>query len=294
MHKGCLQFILTLYLLFFADIAGAKVKVIPIRIAIGKKMITLRVFSNGRLQRKAMKMRLVNNVKDTIIIKTESGLMYKAPDDAHQPLVTLGEDLIPLTPCEVKEVDVTAFCGNAYAKCPVINAEYAFVRQLDTSLVTTLQYVQRNNLPLGLAQNLVWMYTNNFGIETLYDEWAPVESENFAQYVAKKMNIQPPGQFVNYRIDTSGVGPVIRRKDEKAFVNLRWKQSQVFRNVHVSVYKSDGSLYKRLDGGIVTDRDGSAVVVEFYSKRDPAGTYRVRLHDDANNTIDEKLVTIGG
>lgn len=79
MHKGCLQFILTLYLLFFADIAGAKVKVIPIRIAIGKKMITLRVFSNGRLQRKAMKMRLVNNVRDTIIIKTESGLMYKAP-----------------------------------------------------------------------------------------------------------------------------------------------------------------------------------------------------------------------
>ncbi|MBX2906883.1 MAG: hypothetical protein KF744_12645 [Taibaiella sp.] len=257
-------------------------------------MITLRVFSNGRLQRNAMKMRLVSNVKDTIIIKTETGLMYKAPDDGHQPLVTLGGDLIPLNPCEVKDTAVTAFCGNANAQCPVVDAEYTFVRQLDTSLVTTLQYVRRNNLPLVLAQHLVWMYTNNFGIETLYAESAPVESENFAKYVAGKLKLPPPKQYVNYRIDTSGVGPVVRRKEEKAFVNLRWTQAQVFRNVHVSVYRSDGSLYKRLDGGIVTDRDGSAVVVEFYSKRDPAGIYRVRLHDDANNTIDEKLVTIGG
>jgi len=273
--------------------ALAKAKKVSLKTAISRKLIDVKAFGRGTTGKDALHLQLASATDDSIIVETESGLMFKPDDESRQPLVTLGGDVIALAPHKATEINITAFCGNSSARCPLNGGGYTYLKPLDTSLAGILRYVRKNEIPLDLAQKVVWMFTNGHPLNSVYNPSLPVESQAFAGYVAKKLKQDMPLHFINYRIDNSGHGAMARTDDVKAYVNMAWKTGQGYRNTHVSIYKADGSLYKRIEGGVITDHLGSAVVVELYSKRDPPGTYKVRLHDDANNTIDEKQVSIG-
>lgn len=272
---------------------SARTKKISLKTALSRKLVDLKALGRGTTGKNALHLQLASTVDDTMIIETESGLMFKPDDDSRQPLVTLGGDVIAMAPHQSVDINITAFCGNSSARCPLNGGGYTYLKPLDTTLAGILRYVRMNDIPLDLAQKVVWMFTNAHPLNSVYNPSLPVESQAFAGYVAKKLKQDMPLHFINYRIDNSGHGAMARTDDVKAFVNMAWKTGQGYRNTHVSVYKADGTMYKRIEGGVITDKMGSAVVVELYSKRDPPGTYKVRLHDDANNTIDEKIVSIG-
>lgn len=271
----------------------AKAKKITLKTAISRKLVDVKAFGRGTTGKDALHLQLTSTTEDTIIVETESGLLFKPDDESRQPLVTLGGDVIAMVPHQNVDVNVSAFCGNSSARCPANGGGYSYLKPLDTTLAGILRYVRKNEIPLDLAQKVVWMFTNGHPLNSVYSPSLPVESQAFAAYVAKKLKQDMPLHFINYRIDNSGYGAMARTDDVKAYVNMAWKTGQGYRNMHVSIYKADGTMYKRVEGGVVTDKLGSAVVVELYSKRDPAGAYKVRLHDDANNTIDEKIVSIG-
>lgn len=271
---------------------SAKAKKFSLKTAMTRKLIDVKAFGRGTTGKDALKLQLASTTDDTIIIETESGMLFKPAEDDRQPLVLLGGDVFTMAPHQQLDVNVSAFCGNSSARCPLRGGAYSYLKSLDTSLAGILRYVRKNEIPLDLAQNVVWMFTNGHPLNSVYNPSLPMESQAFAGYVAKKLKQDMPLHFINYRIDNSGHGAMARTDDVKAYVNMAWKTGQGYRNVHVSVYRTDGSLYKKIEGGVVTDHLGSAVVVELYSKRDPPGTYKVRLHDDANNTIDEKEVRI--
>lgn len=271
----------------------AKTRKMSLRKAIAAKLIDIKASALGGISCKALRISAKNNTDDPLELQIEPGLMFKPDDPNTQPLVTLGDEVLALSSCEQKSVDLVAFCGNSGASCPRQNGRYTFERQLDTSLSSILRYTHGNNLPLWLSQSIVWMYTNNHSLNSVYDSEHPKESEDLIKYIAAKRKMKVPTFYMGYGIDLSGNSPVIRRGQERIYANMSWDDAKASRNVHVSVYKPDGTLYKRINSDIITDKNGSTVVVEFLAFRDPPGKYIIRVHDDANSTLQEKTIALG-
>jgi len=287
------KIVLVFLLCLFAYNGHAKTRTFMIRVAMARKIIMVHATAKGTTGRNALRLEITNNTADTFSIKTESGLMFQCEDPMRQPLVLLGGDDLVLHAHEKKSIDVTAFCGNSRAYCPVAGANYNYTKQLDTNLVSILRYARSNDIPLNLAQAVVWTFTNGHPVSAIYTPQDPNVSKDFAKYVSAKLKRDMPHYFINYRIDSSGFGPMVRHGDERVFVNVNWRADQGYRNVYVSIYKADGTFYRRVENNIVIDKYGSTAVVEFFSARDPAGKYKVRVHDDANNTLQEEIVQLG-
>lgn len=282
-----------LLLLVFGGDAVAKTKKMTLRTAMFKKFVRARAVATGTTGETAMQLSVTNLGDDTLSITTESGLLFESPDSVRQPLVLMGEDVIVLNACEERTVLIPAFCGNAPKYGPIKGMEYKYVRQLDTSLVSILKYAKKSNISKALVQNLVWMFTNKHPLRSVYDPSQPQQSEEFIAYLSKKLKMEVPKYYINYQLNTSGRAPMVRQGDARILTSMSWRHDQGYRNVYVSVYRADGTKYKSVESDLVTDSKGTAVVVELATVRDPAGTYKVRLHDDANNILQEKVVTIG-
>lgn len=282
-----------LLLLVLGGETFAKTKKMTLRTAIFKKFVRARAVATGTTGENAMQLSVANLGEDTLSITTESGLLFDSPDSTRQPLVLMGEDIIVLNACEERSVLIPAFCGNAPKNCPVRGMEYKYTRQLDTSLVSVLKYAKKNNISKSLVQNAVWMFTNRHPLRSVYDPSQPLQSEEFIAYLSKRLKMEVPKYYINYRLNTSGRAPMVRQGDARLLASMSWRHDQGYRNVYVSVYRADGSKYKSVENDFVTDTKGTTVVVELATVRDLAGTYKVRLHDDANNILQEKVVTIG-
>ncbi|MBL7690512.1 MAG: hypothetical protein JNM41_02890 [Flavipsychrobacter sp.] len=282
-----------LLLLVFGGDAVAKTKKMTLRTAMFKKFVRARAVATGTTGETAMQLSVTNLGDDTLSITTESGLLFESPDSVRQPLVLMGEDVIVLNACEERSVLIPAFCGNAPKYGPLKGMEYKYVRQLDTALVSILKYAKKSNISKALVQNLVWMFTNKHPLRSVYDPSQPQQSEEFIAYLSKKLKMEVPKYYINYQLNTSGRAPMVRQGEARILTSMSWRHDQGYRNVYVSVYRADGTKYKSVESDLVTDSKGTAVVVELATVRDPAGTYKVRLHDDANNILQEKVVTIG-
>ncbi len=282
-----------LLLLVLGGETFAKTKKMTLRTAIFKKFVRARAVATGTTGENAMQLSVANLGEDTLSITTESGLLFDSPDSTRQPLVLMGEDIIVLNACEERSVLIPAFCGNAPKNCPIRGMEYKYARQLDTSLVSVLKYAKKNNISKALVQNAVWMFTNRHPLRSVYDPSQPLQSEEFIAYLSKRLKMEVPKYYINYQLNTSGRAPMVRQGDARILTSMSWRHDQGYRNVYVSVYRADGTKYKSVENDFVTDNKGTTVVVELATVRDPAGTYKVRLHDDANNILQEKVVTIG-
>jgi hypothetical protein len=290
----CLKTTLVLCLCFTFHGGTAKTKTLSLRKAIAAKLVRIKANALGGISCKALKLDVSSDSKDTLYLQIEPGLFFKPDDDSRQPLVTQGDEVLVLNSCEQKSMELNAFCGNSSASCPERNDGYTFTRQLDTVLVSILRYAKRNNFPLWLSQHSVWMVTNNHSLRSVYMPEYQRESELLIKYIAEKRKLELPTFYIHHSIDSSGRGPVVRKGHERIFVKMNWSADKGYRNVYVTVYKPDGSIYKTVQNDIVSDKYGSAVVVPFTPLRDKPGKYIVRVHDDAKNILQEKTVELDG
>lgn len=290
-----LRFLVVLALLTSATgyYANAKVRKMSLRKAISSKLVNLRALSRHTTGPNALKLEVTNNGNDTLSISIEPGLLFKPEDTTTQPLVTQGDEIFAINAHEKKELILDAYCGNSKAYCPKMNGNYTFVKQLDSNLVSILRYAKTNNVPYTLRQRAVWMFTNSHSLASVYAPEYPMISEDYIRYIGGKLKTKMPNVFVHHAIDSSGHGPMVRKGHERVFVNMSWRADQGYRNIHVTVYKEDGTVYKRVHNNVVSDKYGSAVVVPFTPLRDKPGKYIVRVHDDARNVLQEKTVQLG-
>lgn len=274
--------------------ADAKTRKVSLRKAISGKLVHIKAFSRGTTGQNALKLQLTNTGADTLLINVEPALLFKPEDTTTQPLVTQGDEVIALNAQQQKEVILDAYCGNSGASCPRMNGNYTFSRQLDTNLVGILRYAKSNSLPYELRQSAVWLFTNHHSLASVYAPYSPLAAENYIKYIAAKLKMKSPNAYIHYSIDSSGHGPMVRKGYERVYVNMSWDQTKAYRNVYVSVCKPDGTLYKRVENGFVTDTYGTTVVVPFSPLRDPPGTHIVMVHDDSRNILQQKTVELGG
>ncbi len=280
-------------LLFFPEYSFSNTKPIPLQKAMKSKLVDIRSVSNGGYCNKGLSLTLTNNKSTPVTVRTESGLIFRPDDKRCQPLILLGGDVIVLNANEVRSVNLQTFCGNSGARAPYHGIRYTYAGRVDTNLVAVLQFAKQQKIEPNIIQRAVWMFTNHHSLSTVYSYLAPKQSARLVMYIAKKIKMDLPVFFVEQQLDTIGIGGIIKEGEEHYYVNMSWNNSNVYRNVYVSVYREDGSVYKEVEDGIVFDKKGGSVVVGFYAKRDKAGLYTVRVHDDANKTLQEKVVRVG-
>ncbi len=262
--------------------------------ALADKKVSLFGQSNGGYCNKGLTLELTNNSPNTMIITVLPGMLFRPEDSGIrcQPLILLGDEVITLNTKEKKSIVLQTFCGDSHASCPYKGIKYVFARQLDTTLVNVLRYAKANSLDPHLIQYAVWTFTNNHPLRTVYAHYIPTVSENFVKYIAGIRKMKVPHYFVEHTLASNANHPVIRHGQERAYVNMSWKANEGYRNVYVTVYKEGGERYKQVENNIISDKYGSVVVVELNLVRDKSGTYIVRLHDDANNILQEKTITL--
>jgi hypothetical protein len=146
---------------------------------------------------------------------------------------------------------------------------------------------------MHLIQSAVWAFTNAHPVSSIYSHSAPVASESFARYTAGILKKKAPSYYIEYALNNAEGRPVIIKGREKTYVNMSWSDNDGYRNIHLSVYTPDGRKYRQVTDNIISDKNGSTAVVELNTTHDGKGTFIVRLHDDANKILQEKIVILG-
>ncbi len=284
-----------LLLCFFSNLATngfALEKHISLLKGMTSKIITVKAVSTGGYCDKSLTLQLTNNSRDSLKVDIQPGLIFRPEDSSYQDLVVLGNEHIDLTPDKTSDISLQTFCGKSYAHCPFPKQNYHFLKIGDSNLVRTLKYVLANNIPIRLAQNGVWFFTNHHSLAAIYSYDYPRESEDFAKYIAGIMKMKMPDYFIQYKIENRPGQAVISRKQTKLYAQMHWSASDGFRNMHLVVFNKNGSVYKNIEADQIIDKLGYTVKVEFDPRRDPQGTYYVKVFDDMQKVWDQKTVVI--
>lgn len=270
----------------------ASVKYMSFRAAVSAKKISVTAVSTGGYCDKSLKLKFTNKTCDDLKITVEPGLIFSPDDTSMQDLVVMGNEAVTLAPEAAGELDLQTFCGKSYAACPYPNRTYKYVRQADSNLIRTLLYVKNNSVPIGLAQSAVWVFTNGHSLSSVYDYSDPHGSETFLGYVAGLLKVKVPAYFIHYKTENKYGQRPIAPAHTRVFTVMHWQPLDGYRNMHLVVFRENGTVYKTIEADQVIDKYGATVKVEFDPRRDPVGNYVVKLYDDEGKVFGQKAVSI--
>lgn len=189
------------------------------------------------------------------------------------------------------DINVQTFCAKAPASCPFRNLRYHFLQQGDSTMILTLKYIREHKLYNNLGQHAVWTFTNDHCINTIYDPALPDASQKLMEYVAKVRHLEIPKYYSFYQIQNRPGKSMIKENTGKEIVEMRWG-NEGYRNMYVTVYREDGTVYKRNAGNEHYSADGRSFIVTFDSAKE-RGIYYVELRDDHNRIWQRKDVSVG-
>lgn len=270
----------------------ATARQISFKKAIAAKLITVDAISTGGYCGKSLKLALRNNSCREMQVTIDPGLIFRPENQSYQDLVVMGNEAVALAPEGYSEVTLQTFCGKSYAMGPGTNLSYHYWKQGDSDMIRTLNYARSNRVDPYLAQKAVWFFTNDHSISSIYSYDNTEMSENFARYVAGLRHIKLPDYFIDHRLNNRAGQRTVTTDHLKLYTIMHWGANDGYRHMYVTVYKDDGTIYKRIEADQVIDKYGYTVKVQFDPKHDPQGTYLVTLHDDANKIWDRKKVVI--
>ncbi len=265
---------------------------ISLKKAMATKLITVNAISTGGYCDKSLKLDLKNNTKSEITIDIDPGLIFRPQDTTFQDLVVLGNESIVLAPSSSKDITLQTFCGKSYARSPYPNHPYHYIKQADSGLIKTLSYVKLRNIDMYLAQKAVWSFTNGYSINSIFTYENYRGSEDFVKFVATIKKEKMPEYFVDYKLNNTAGGRAIIAGQSKVYALVHWGLEEGYRNMHLTIFKENGEIYKTIEADQVIDKYGFTVTVQFDPKLDPKGVYLVKVFDDANKVWDQKTVIV--
>ena len=283
-----------LSVLFFASFnAQAARGRVSLKKAMFSRLISVKATSlGGYLGNRNIKLALTNNTDKELTVDIDPALIFKPQDSTYQDLVLMGNETIALAPCERKDVSLQGFCGKSYAHAPIPDLKYEFKKQGDSNLIKTLIYAHNNNIGVGLIQDAVWTFTNNYRLNTIYDHANMRVSEDFVKYIAGLKKVSVPEFFMENKLEHSANQPVVKPNNEKIYVTMHWG-NEGYQHMYLYVYKENGEVYKKIEADQVIDKYGYTVIVQFDPRVDPKGVYTVQLHDEYNKVFSQKRVVVG-
>jgi hypothetical protein len=272
-------------------VAGAAVSRSTLKREIARKRISISAVSRGGYCGECLNVRLGNTTNDTIFTTIDPGLIFNPADKELQPLIVWGGDKILLLPHHDTNIALNTFCGNLDAHCPSENIKYTFSRQADSNLVKTLKYTRERKLPADLTQRAVWYFTNHTNINLIYSSVNMEQTDILGKYVASLTNVPIP-KYYKYIPQVQQAGqPLLNKKEEKIIVPVKWKQGD-YKQMYVTIYKANGDVYKRIEGGQIIDKYGVSCPVTFRRGGDLNGQYKVVAADNTKKVWYEQEVIV--
>jgi hypothetical protein len=157
-------------------------------------------------------------------------------------------------------------------------------------LMQVLEFITERGLNDYLGQHAVWCFTNNHEVNSVYDPARPETSKEFASLVARLKGVPAPKFYTVYRTINRDGFPAFLPERQKVVLDLKWTEEP--RNITASIYKEDGSIYRRVAGTEHITPEGHRIHVEFRLKDVLPGNYLVKVRDDENNVYASQEVTI--
>lgn len=248
----------------------------------------------GGHSKQCLYLNIANNTSVPMNITIDPAMIFRPVDSSQQDLVVMGEQVIVLAPNESKSMSVNAFCGKSYASSPRRNTKFNFLKQGSRGLIEAAKFINRHKLYNYIGQAAVWSFTNNKSLSNIYStDPAYNQLSNELVKLISKMTGKPIPEYNTvlrtYREGASG--PVYNPEISRLYVDLNWTNKDLI-NMHVLVFKSDGTLYKEIKDGERISPKGHSLRVEFDPKKDPHDTYTVCLKDNENYVYLKKRVIV--
>lgn len=235
------------------------------------------------------------NIKNTsslpIQITVDPALIFRPVDSNQQDLVTAGSEYLVLAPLESKSISLNAFCGKSYAHSPSRNTKFIFVKQGSDAFIETMRFISKYKLFNSIGQAAVWSFTNNKSLSAIYSPEQSDISNQLIRLIARLTNKPVPQYFTIHKNKENPGGSVYNPEISRLYVELSW-QNPTNANLHVFVYRQDGSLYNEIVGGEHISPKGHFMRVEFDPETDPKGLYTVCIKDNYNFVYQSKLVLV--
>lgn len=270
---------------------AAAVSTMGLRQAMKSNAVIVEAFGNGGAIGKCLRLHLSNTTCKTLKIKIDPALVFNPVEDMYQNLALVGGDSVIIEPDKKVDINVQTFCAKAPASCPFRNLRYHFLQQGDSAMILTMKYIREHQLYNNLGQHAVWTFTNDHCINTIYDPKMPDVSQKLLEYVAKVRHLEVPKYYSFYEIQNRPGKRMIKDSTGKEIVEMRWG-NEGYRNMYVTVYREDGTVYKRNAGNEHCSADGRSFIVTFDSQKE-RGIYYVELRDDHNRLWQYKDVSVG-
>ncbi len=268
---------------------------ISLKKAMEKRWVSVNAVSNGGYCDKSITLEVSNNTNKEMLVDVDPAMIFRPDEDTGaQNLVLLGNESLAIVPCGRTDVRLQTFCGKSYGHSPRPNLCYTYWKQGDSNLIKTLTHVKEHAINLHLAQQAVWSYTNGYSLHTIYSSSNKKESLAFVTWLAHLRHMPVPEFHMEYKLDSAiGSTHEVIVRNAKVHLNMRWKNDGYDRHMYLVIFKENGDVYKRIEGGQMIDKDGTMVDVEFDPVRDLKGRYVVKLYDDSHKVWDSKKVVVG-
>jgi hypothetical protein len=271
-------------------VAFAKFKKITLREALANNEITLKAENiNGQFNGKTTKLSITNQSKHELGVVVELGTILKPGDSMNQPMILAKEEYVLLQPSGTRHVEVMTFCGNVKKHGPEKGAGYSYWKQASDTLVEVLKFALANKLETDLAQEAVWVITNNRPVSEVYHPDMQIRKKLTEMLV--KYTSQPLPDYYTIHDQPEQPGqPLQERKALKimADFNVPLEAPAV---LTLGVYNSKGDMIQKVFERQEFRRAIHNFTVEFGLEDAPPGKYYIRLTDDSR-TIKEQMVEV--
>jgi hypothetical protein len=258
--------------------------------AIRLKMVTLtEVKATGQSYKaKALRIKLENRSGSDILIKMNTGVVFKPTDPAYQPLLLAGDEPVMLAALKTAEADVQTFCADADASAPDKDLVYEFSHMASDTMVKLLQWVKKNHLFTDLGQHGVWVLTNDHSLERVYDVSRDLISKQFVEFLSALTGKPKPAYYVISDINETPGQPVYTPKALKIFAQFEQVLTAPAK-LTLGVFNEEGTMVQPVFENRSFGKSGHRFRVEFEAADVPAGNYYIRLLEGARVLQETKV-----
>jgi hypothetical protein len=273
---------LALGLQFFTAYTVSAIDRIGLKEGIDHGLLKLNAYANGNgYHNKSLRLSLTNTGNKALQVVVEPALIFRPDDTSYQDFVLAGNDMVTLKGKGTIEINAQVFCGKSHAAAPARNLHFNFLKAGDDKMVKLMAFINQHKLYDGLGQDAIWALTDMHELHGVYDPNRPELSKQLLEFMSKLTGWPAPEYYKQYAPNPRGNGPVVPPKALKMLALFDWKLDSP-KQLTLGIYDKDGRMIQPVVENREFSKGGHRVRVEFEAEGVDAGTYYIRLMDNAN------------
>ena len=176
---------------------GAQTAMLSIEQAKKQGLIKVDISGKGGYTGDVILFAVKNISQKDLQLNIEAGRRLDSKDSTEQDILVNRNEIFALKKGESKNINVSGMCCQAHNHSPQEKSVFSIGKMASPLLVKIAEYIDLHKLhSRGVAQDAVWVLSDNNPVESIYDSADTLTSNNLTRFVCSLTN-QP---FPNFRI----------------------------------------------------------------------------------------------